>query len=86
MAKSDAAVEKAPAKPVAGKKITLNFKHELEKDGTQKITSGRKHRYKEQVDPQAGLGVVIGTLYVAEHIVMQLGNPDNLVLTVANAD
>jgi hypothetical protein len=66
----------------AGKKIEIQFEHEKNDDGTLKVTSGRKHRFKEKVNPEAGLGMVIGTLYVAEHVVAAMGNPDNFTIAI----
>ncbi len=62
--------------------VTIRFDRELQDDGTPKVTSGRKHRYKEVVSMELGLGMCIGTLYVNEPLVMRLGNPDSFDLQV----
>lgn len=69
----------------AGTAAKINFTHEKKEDGQLRVTSGMKHRYKEVVDPTAGLGMCIGTLYVADHLVQRLGNPETITLTMEAA-
>ena len=66
--------------------VTLRFDRELKDDGTAKVTSGRKHRYKENVSMELGLGQCIGTLYVNEPLVMKLGNPDSFDVKISPVD
>lgn len=65
------------------KTLEIRFDHELEDDGTLKVTKGLKHRYKERVDPK--VGQVIGTLYISEAAVERMGTPHELLVTVAVA-
>ena len=63
--------------------VALTFKRELDDTGTAKVTSGRKHRYKEEVNMELGMGICIGTIYLAEHVVMgPMGNPDQFTLNI----
>ncbi len=62
--------------------VKLAFEHEVNDDGTLKVTSGRKHRLKEKVDPDAGIGLAIGTIYLAEHVWSGLGSPEKISVTI----
>ncbi len=65
-------------KAAAGQSLNIAFVTDTDKDGTAKITAGRKHRFREEPNPDVGR--CIGTLYIDEHAFIRMGRPSKFTM------